>query len=151
MPPARLWPLLFPVAYGLHLAEEAWGGPGFVAWAGRHLSEGFTRERFLLINAVAWPAMLAASLAAVFRPSMRWTPVTLAVIVLVNGVLHVASSLATTTYSPGVVTGVLLYLPLGILGLRRAGRETPPATTARAVGLGLALHALVAFVAFGTG
>lgn len=145
----RLWPLLLPGAYLLHLAEEVWGGPGFVAWASRHLSPGFTASRFLAINALAWPAMLAATLVAIRGPGQRWIVVSLATVLLLNGALHLGSTLAFGTYSPGTVSGVLVYLPLGAAALRRGAREAAPGSVGPAVWLGLALHALVAFAAFG--
>lgn len=111
----RFWPLLLPGAYLVHLAEEIWGGPGFVNWAARYLSAGFTERQFLFINATAWPAMLIATLAGIYRPSLRWVIITVAVILLINGVLHIGSTIVTTSYSPGVLSGTLVYLPLGLL------------------------------------
>jgi hypothetical protein len=126
------------------------GWAGFVDWASRHLSSSFTGRRFIVINAIAWPAMLATSLATIYIPAVRWLVVTLAVILLVNGVLHLGSTFITNSYSPGVISGVLVYLPLASLSLRWAVRECTPAMIAVGIGLGVAIHGLVAFVAFGT-
>lgn len=54
----RLWPLLLPLGYLLHLAEEQWGGVGLAAWASGALSAPLTDARFLVINGVAWPIVL---------------------------------------------------------------------------------------------
>lgn len=143
----RLWPLLLPAAYGLHLAEE-WLG-GFPGWASEHLAPGLTDQRFIVINAVAWPAMLVASIAAIRAPSLRWLIAGLSTILLVNGVLHLGSSAVTGTYAPGVITGTLIYIPLGGWALRRAAREAPAAKTRVGIALGLAAHAVVILVAFG--
>lgn len=72
---APLWPLLVPAAYLLHPAEEARGGLGLVRWGAEHLSPEFTPARFAAINAVAWPAMLAATIVAIRRPRLP-TPCT---------------------------------------------------------------------------
>jgi len=142
----RDWPLLLPVAYLLHLTEEAAGG--FVGWAAAHLSPGFTHERFVAINAVAVPLAFAAALASMFIPAARWLAVTLAVLFLLNGLIHLGSSLATGGYAPGVVTGVVLYLPLGVFALRRLSREVTPRMMGIGVAAGIAVHALVAVLAF---
>lgn len=74
---------------------------------------------------------------------------------LVNTVMHVGPALATWTYNPGVVTAVLLLLPLAVLGLRGlagAGLLDRPRIAA-VVGVGVALHAclLASLVGFERG
>ena len=145
---ARFWPLLLPGAYLVHLAEEIWGGHGFVRWAAAHLSAAFSQPDFLLINATAWPLMFVASLAAVLRPALRWAILTVAAILLINGTLHLGATMVTGTYSPGLVSGVLLYLPLGVLAVRRVGRDLRKTTVVMAMALAVALHGLVVVVGF---
>ena len=143
--PGRWWPLLLPAAYLIHLAEEWWGGVGFAAWTANAVGRPVSETRFLVVNGIAAPVLTACTLLAVRSRSFRWFVVTFGTIVLVNGVLHLLGSLATASYSPGVVSGSLLYLPLGALALRegRTGERF-----GGAVALGLALHALVAVIAF---
>jgi Protein of unknown function with HXXEE motif len=64
-------------------------------------------------------------------------------VLLVNGVVHVAGSILTGTYSPGLITGVVLYLPLGQLALIRAWHQAPPRMFLHGVLAGLAAHAVV--------
>ena len=52
-------------------------GDGVVAWLSLHLLPGFDEVRFLLINAVAWPSMLVASLAIIYIAGARWIGSTL--------------------------------------------------------------------------
>ena len=33
----RYWPLLFPLTYLIHIAEEYWAGPGFPEWSAPRL------------------------------------------------------------------------------------------------------------------
>jgi Protein of unknown function with HXXEE motif len=113
-----LWPLLFPVTYLVHFAEETWGG--FVPWSARYLGFHLTVERFLGLNAVAWVGMLILGIAASLGEKTRWLVVPLATAVLLNGVAHLGASLATGIYSPGVISGVVLWVPLGAIVLRRA-------------------------------
>src|SRR5689334_12080450 len=53
---AALW--AFPAAYGLHVAQEA---PGFVAWARRQASPGYTQRDFARINASGMVSTLATT------------------------------------------------------------------------------------------
>ena len=144
----RYWPLLLPGAYALHLAEEAWGGPGFVRWAVEHLSPDFTTTRFLLVNVVAWPAMLVASLVASLVPAVRWLVAALAAILLVNAALHLGATIVTRAYVPGLISAVLVYVPVGVACLRRVARESSPSKLALGAALGVAIHAAVVAAAF---
>jgi len=142
------WPLLLPCAYLLHLAEEWWGGEGLGAWMARAYGREVSPSRFLLLNGVVWPLFAVLTAAALRKPALAWFPTTFSTIVLVNGLLHALGSLAIGSYSPGVVTGVLLYLPLGTYGLVVGRRRLPPRTFALAVLAGILVHVLVAVIAF---
>jgi hypothetical protein len=144
----RLWPLLLPLAYLLHLGEEWWGGEGFPLWASRVIGRSLPDERFLVINGIAWPLMLAGSLLAVRFPSLLWLTVSFATVLLVNGAAHLLGSLASGSYSPGTITGVLIYVPLGIVTLRRASGLLPGRAFWGGIVLGIVLHAVVFAVAF---
>lgn len=145
----RWWPLLLPASYLLHLAEEWFGGEGLTAWTGQALGRAVSAERFLLLNGLFWPLVAVFTVAAVKWPRLSWVLSTFGALFLVNGVLHALGSLAFASYSPGLVTGLLLYLPVGGYALHAGREQLPPATFARAVLLGLAIHAVVAVVAFG--
>jgi hypothetical protein len=143
-----LWPLLLPFAYLLHLGEEWWGGEGFPVWASRFIGRSLTDERFLLINGIAWPLMLLGSFLAVRFPSFLWLMVSFATVLLVNGVAHLLGSLASGSYSPGTITGVLIYVPLGVVTLRRGWGLLAGRIFWKGVALGVFLHAVVFAVAF---
>jgi hypothetical protein len=142
----RFWPLLFPLTYLVHVAEEYWCGGGFYNWA-RVLGMQMDGTRFLQINAVAWTGMLVLSLLAVSVARVRWITISFAAVVLLNGSAHTVASLVTASYSPGLVSGLLLWIPLGAYTLRRALAETSRRAFWGAVVWGLALHALVTFTA----
>jgi hypothetical protein len=55
-------------------------------------------------------------------PKFRFIEIALAVAVLGNVAVHVFASILTWTYSPGLVSGVLIWIPLGALRLQRARR-----------------------------
>jgi uncharacterized protein with HXXEE motif len=142
------WLLLLPLSYLLHLVEEWWGGEGFAAWTARAVGSPVSTTRFLILNSFVWPLFAVLTIAAILRPRLAWFPTTFATVVLVNAGLHLLGTLATSSYSPGLVTGVLLYLPLGIAALAQGRRVVSPGSFQRAVLLGFLIHAAVVVIAF---
>ncbi len=114
----HLLPLALPLAYLAHLAEEWWGG--FVPWSQQY--GPMTGEKFLVLNAVIWPALVVAAILAWRFSRFGVAALVVSAVLGLNGVLHLLSSLATGTYSPGAVTGAVLYLPLAIAIWRNAGQ-----------------------------
>lgn len=144
----RGWPLLLPASYLLHLAEEWFGGDGFAAWTERALGQPVSTTRFLVLNAVVWPLFTILTLVAIKRPPASWFLTSFGTIVVINALLHGLGALASSSYSPGLVTGLLLYLPIGSFALHRGLQQLSTRVFARAVFLGAAIHAAVALIAF---
>jgi hypothetical protein len=103
--------LLAPVIFGLHVAEEA---PGYVRWFNGIAGPPIPESGFL--QAQTTPLMAAAFLgagAAWLRN--RWGALVLLLwsshFFLANALYHLVASVALVTYSPGLVTGTLLYVP----------------------------------------
>jgi hypothetical protein len=142
------WLLLLPLGYLLHLGEEWWGGEGFAAWTARAVGAPVSPTRFLVLNGIVWPLFTVLTVAALFRPKLAWFPVTFATVVLINAALHALGSLATVSYSPGLITGVLFYLPAGIAALAWGRRAVAPGAFQLAVVLGFVAHAAVVVIAF---
>lgn len=141
--PALVW--LFVAAYGAHLLEEFFGG--FPQWFAVVLGRPLPIPAFLVINGVALVAMILAVRAATRRESLGWLAIAVATVLFVNGVLHLLSTLAWGRYSPGLITGVVFYVPLGLLALLRAWHQVSEPFFWRGVGAGLAAHAVVIVVA----
>lgn len=106
---------LAPLAYAIHIAEEA---PGFATWASAHFADGFTTAQFVKNNLVVMGILLGWVIAH-FLLQRKWT----AFFVLLqtssgmfhNAIFHIGMTLYLGVYSPGVVTSVLLYLPISLL------------------------------------
>ena len=141
---ALLW--LFVPAYLAHLGEEFFAG--FPDWIRLIVGRPLPMTAFIAINAVALCLLIAAVRTAIRRESAGWMAVAIAAIVTLNALLHLLGSFATGTYSPGLITGVVLYLPLGQLTLLRAWHQQAPSAFARGVAVGVFIHAVVAAVAF---
>ena len=145
------WLLAFPATYLVHIAEEYWSGETFWRWASRMSGADFSHRDFVVLNAIAFGAMTVAALAARRLPRVRAVAVpAMATVVAVNGALHGVAALVTGTHSPGMVSGLVLWLPLGLWALRRALRDAGrlDAGMAAGIALGVAAQAMVSVIAF---
>jgi hypothetical protein len=134
-----LWaPLVFA---SLHIVEEfVWPG-GFKAWYQRYrgVHVGSITTRFLVIMNAAM--LLACWDAAVSGRSPANLPLWMGMagVLASNGIWHIFAAIRSKSYSPGVITGTLLYIPLAIIGYAtwlRAGGFSPT-TAAAAILAGL--------------
>lgn len=142
--PLLVW--LLPAAYAFHLGEEWFGG--FPEWTARVIGSPLPRPAFLAINAIAFGLMLLASRAATRREANGWMTIAIATILLINGAAHLLGSLATAAYSPGLFTGIVLYVPLASLVLLRASAQARKGQFGTGVLAGILLHALVVVIAY---
>ena len=127
-----------------HMLEEY---PWFPAWATRHFGATsrawYVYSHFVLV-AVALPTCLWAESAA----PQTWWPVlgtALMITLAVNGAFHVITTCLFREYSPGVVTGVLLFFPVTGHMLFQTIRESLLTTTqvGTAVVIGVAVQIAV--------
>lgn len=145
MPPLA-W---FPVSYALHLAEEAWGGESFPVWASRMSGVAFSREEFIALNSAAFAVICVVAAASSYWPASRRVVVpALGTIVAGNGALHIVTSLWTSTYSPGVLSGAMVWLPLGSWALWWAVRNSSRRQTLAGCAAGSLAHGVVSAIVF---
>jgi hypothetical protein len=108
--------VLFPLCVVVHVAEE-W--PGFPRWARRFGSAQYSDHEYITTHVAA--VVLAIGAVGI----VRWFPTTtvlfgfLAVVfgpgVFCNAWFHLGATVLSRTYCPGVITGVLVYLPLSLM------------------------------------
>lgn len=132
---------LLPAAYACHLVEE-WIGD-FPRWIAVATGSPLPSAAFVAINAVAFALFLAATRAATRHESGGWLAIVMATILFINAFAHIAGTLVFGSYSPGLVTGVVLYLPISQLVLIRAWYQADPNVFGRGMLAGAALHALL--------
>jgi hypothetical protein len=72
----------------------------------------------------------------------------LGTVVAVNGTLHLVASIWSVTYSPGVISGAIVWLPLGLWTLRSAARTVPAGQLWSGCVLGAVAHGALSAVAF---
>jgi hypothetical protein len=112
-----------PFVFVLHVLEEA---PGFVEWFNSLVPRGITQDLFLSVNAgaLAITVLVAVLVAASPDPvSGLVLAAWVGFLMLANGLLHLAGTVVHARYSPGLVTGALLYLPYGTILLRAIARD----------------------------
>ena len=132
---------LFPVTYLIHILEEWFGG--FVAWFARVLGAGLTEGAFLSLNAAALVGMTVGVALAYSFGRMRWLFVSFGTVTLINAAAHVAASIATVSYSPGVLSGALLWLPLGFVTVRAGRGALKRRSFVAGIIVGVLMHAAV--------
>lgn len=133
--------ILVLITYALHILEEYTFG--FPAWATAHTGLAFTADVFLRLNATFFLVMTACVLAGILFTPGQWLVLPLGTAVLINGTVHLVASLLTLSYSPGLLTGTLLWIPLGLRIIRASRHRWPPARVRAGILLGAGLHVLV--------
>ena len=137
---------LFVPAYALHVAEEWFGG--FPDWVAPVVGSPLPPAAFLGVNAVAMTLLVVGIAAAIRSERSGWVAVAAATVAIANTIAHLGGAMLTGSYSPGLVSAVVLYVPLGSLTLLRAIDHAPRAQLARGMVVGLVLHAAVFVMAF---
>ncbi len=108
-----------------HITEEfVWPG-GFAGWYRTYhpdIARSISKRYLVVVNGALLFTCLSVG---IDRPTTFGPAFLLTVVALLfgNGVFHLFATLRTRSYSPGVVTGVLLYIPLGIVSYVAILRE----------------------------
>jgi hypothetical protein len=105
----RWW--LFPVTSAVHFGDELFAGGGFYRYVTAFGGSPISKARFASAIVCAFLSMTLA--AWVSRKRWDWVLFVLAAITLTNALTHLVQSLATRSYSPGLASGLVLWLPLG--------------------------------------
>ncbi|HEY2954124.1 MAG TPA: HXXEE domain-containing protein [Candidatus Eisenbacteria bacterium] len=127
-------------AASLHMVEEFVFPGGFAAWERRYRSDigRSLTNRYLVIVNVLFLILCYDAAAMRGRPAGVALWLTVAALQAANGIWHLLAVLKTRAYSPGVVTGMLVYVPLAAFGtmhyLRAGEASVPTALAALAIG-----------------
>ena len=129
----RWWCLILGLAFSLHNSEE-WlltpqmlqfmqtDAPGFVRDAYAGITAGELRGILLILNAIL---LLVIGIAAVFSSaaSSAFAVMVIAALFGLNAVFHIVLFVQTGIYAPGLVTAVLISLPVAAAVLVQARRQ----------------------------
>ncbi len=100
---------------------------------------------YLFVNLpLVW---IAGPLAALLLATRRWAGLTLWGVIAVNAVVHIVPALVMRAYDPGLLTAVLLFLPLSVVAGRALfgpGGSCRPIAGVPLLGAGILMHAVLA-------
>jgi hypothetical protein len=99
----------------LHMSEQFVCPGGFVAWYRRYRKDAsrITTRFLVIINAAALFACLDIGLLK--HNGVTCWPI-IAAMMCSNGIWHAWASYKSRSYSPGMITGVIIYVPLTAYG-----------------------------------
>lgn len=139
-----LWCWIFPVTYLLHIAEEYYVDDGYPAYLLRLRGLQISTFLFLAAQGVGMVLMIAGILLA-HRFNFRNTLIViLGAVVLVNGITHTVTSLAYWHYGPGLVTSILIWIPIGVATLFHFKGSMSDRRFWLAIAIGVAINAAIA-------
>ncbi|HSE39808.1 MAG TPA: HXXEE domain-containing protein [Acidobacteriota bacterium] len=142
-----LWFLILTLP--IHVAEEFWAGEGFLKWNARTSGANFSVQKFFILLALAFALVILGALLVRRYPRMRWIISALATISLINGISHLISTISHYRYSPGLISGVLLWIPGCAWILLRESRSTTRKTYYGGAITGLAIHTVITLISSG--
>lgn len=105
--------LIIPILFIAHVLEEYFGG--FVQFHRDLLNSDLSDGDFFTITFIAFIiADINAVMHSIKQGSNYFTAV-IGTLLALNGVVHVLLSIIMTTYAPGAVSGLILFIPLGFV------------------------------------
>jgi hypothetical protein len=145
--PTTLWLSLFPLTYVIHFAEEYWGGEGYSAYLLRLRGVHLSPLRFVVFQALGFVLFVAAAVIARQLKFPEFMIVILGGLVLCNGITHTITALWDGHYGPGLLSSMLLWIPLGGLTLILMFGRISNGRLALASLIGFGINGIVALVA----
>ena len=142
-----LWMWMFPVTYLIHIAEEFWGGEGYLAYLFRLRGVEISPTRFFVLQGVGVLLIIAGIIISQQLHFTRFMLVLLGAIVLSNGITHTITAIRDGGYGPGLVSCVLIWIPLGLVTLIRLVGQPNTIQYVVAMMTGFAINGAVAIIA----
>jgi hypothetical protein len=137
----------FPVSYLIHIAEEYWGGEGYSAYLYRLRGVHLSTWRFFFFHGLG---VVLVTIGIPISLTMKWPRFFLGImgaLVVSNGITHTVTALRHGGYGPGLVSCLLIWVPLGLVTLFLLYGEMPPLRLAVTISIGVAINATVALIA----
>ncbi|HEY0005306.1 MAG TPA: HXXEE domain-containing protein [Pyrinomonadaceae bacterium] len=144
---AAIWSWLFPAAYLIHVTEEYLAGVALAPSATKIRGANMTASQFLIFNSIALMLMLAGLLLARRLRFLYWLLVSVGTVLFINGVFHIKGTIKIAAYNPGLISGALIFIPLGLLTLMRLKEHLSKRRYWEAVVVGILIYGIVLLVA----
>ena len=138
---------LFPATYLLHVTEDYVAGVALATSPTKIRGANLTPTQFLILNGFACLLILAGMFISKrlrFRP---WLMICLATVVMVNGLFHVAGGIRIAGYNPGLISGLLIWIPLGVATLVYLKGRMIPRKYWAAIVVGVLINVVVLLLA----
>jgi hypothetical protein len=146
-----IWSWLIPLAYLIHICEEYWGGGGYSAYMARVRGVNISSTRFLVLNSIGCGLMLLGMFLARRLKFLEWLAVCLCTVEAANGVSHTITAVVKSSYNPGLVTGLLIFIPLGAAGLYLLKKSMSRRRHLTAMAVGVGIQGVVSLLALSGG
>jgi hypothetical protein len=136
---------LFPISYAVHYLEELLATAPVRLWWLR-LDDARDRPSFNIASAVALGLMIAGVMLAPRGPRYHWIAPALAVALLLNTAGHFIGSVSARAYSAGMLSALILWLPLSLLMMMRVADQASAKTIVGGVIAGSVIEGIVVVV-----
>jgi hypothetical protein len=143
-----VWLSLFPLTYLAHVAEEYWAGGGYSNYLLKTYSVELSQQRFVVLQALGFFLML---LGIILSVTMRFPLTMIAIlssIIIGNAMIHTIRSIGVRGYTPGLITAVVLWLPLGVFSLKEVWPLTSIGRILMASLVGVIVNWVVELISF---
>jgi len=138
---------MFPLAFLIHIAEEFYAGVGLPVWYSNLFNTNLSTNTFITINATGFALVFLLALMHSLGMGSKLILVALGSLVFVNGWLHLGASLLSASYSPGTISGLLLFIPLGIITFKKVLPKLSGRDKVIGISLGILIHFLASLAA----
>ena len=136
----KLLYLTLPI-YMLHQYEE-WDGDRFRVFINHHLGHGknlLTHKAGFVINIFGVWGVIAVSLYLAFYEDLGYGLIA-TYLVLVNAIVHVLAGFVLRAYNPGLITALILFMPLGIYTIYRVNFDSDRAFQYLGIAIAVLIH-----------
>jgi len=103
--------------------------------------------QFVALSSVTWLLLVGGILLARRFGFPQLFEVCLGAAVLLNGLSHILNSLWITGYDAGVVSGTVIFVPLGLATLISLRNSMPPLRYAGGIALGIVIQGIATVLA----
>src|SRR5713226_10250727 len=134
----RLW--LFALVYPLHILEEIRG-------VGVSHGINLSLKQFFILSAAACLLMVGGILLSIRLRFPQLLEIIFATIFLLNALSHITNCIVIRGYDAGVITGTLIFIPLGVSSLIRLRNSMGLGRYFAAVGLGIVTQGVIIMLA----
>ena len=134
----RLW--LFVLVYPLHILEELRG-------VGVSHGINLSLKQFLILSGAGCLMMVGGILLSIRFRFPQLLEIVLGTVVVLNALSHIINSVIIRGYDAGVITGTLIFIPLGVTSLIRLRNRTGWRRYAAGVAFGLVGQAILTVLA----